>query len=71
MTVVRVEVPELLTVEECSEITRVPKSTLANWAADADRGRSAFGPPHIQLSPRKRVWAKADVVAWIEQKRGQ
>lgn len=70
MTVQRVDVPELLTVEEVSEITRVPKSTLANWAADADRGRAAFGPPHIQLSPRKRVWAKADVVAWIDEKRG-
>lgn len=69
MTVHRVEVPVLLTVEEVSEITRVPKSTLAGWAADAERGRSTYGPPHIQLSPRKRVWAKEDVIAWIEEMR--
>lgn len=66
----QMKVPELLTVEEVSVITRIPKSTLQNWAADADRGKTAFGPPHIRLSPRKRVWAKEDVLDWIEGKRG-
>lgn len=66
----QVQMPELMTVEEVSEITRIPKSTLQNWAADADRGLIPFGPPHIRLSPRKRVWAKEDVLAWIEDKKG-
>lgn len=67
----QVQMPQLMTVEEVSEITRIPKSTLQNWASDADRGLIAFGPPHIRLSPRKRVWAKDDVLAWIEDKRGR
>lgn len=62
---------KLLTVDEVSEITRVPKSTLQNWAAYADRGAIAYGPPHVQLSPRKRVWVLEDVLAWIEEKRGR
>ena len=67
----QVKFPELLTVEEVSEITRIPKSTLANWAADADRGGQAVGPPHIRFSPRKRLWAAEDVAAWVESKRRQ
>lgn len=69
MNVSLVNPVRLLTVDEVSEITRVPKSTLQNWAADADRGETAYGPPHVQLSPRKRVWVLEDVLGWIEEKR--
>lgn len=67
----QVRVPELLTVDEVSKITRIPKSTLQNWAADTDRGGEAIGPPHIRLSPRKRLWAAEDVAIWVESKRGR
>lgn len=66
-----VEVPELLVADQVSELTTISVPTLQAWAALADKEDVYLGPPHIRLSPRKRVWAKEDVVAWIEEKRGQ
>jgi hypothetical protein len=42
-------------------IVRNPK-TLARWVA-----QQGFPPP-IQLGPRTRVWAEADVDAWISRR---
>lgn len=66
-----VKIPDLLVVDEVSEITRVPKKTIQNWASAADHGLPRRGPKHIRLSPKRRVWARDDVLSWIEEKRGQ
>lgn len=49
----------LMTIDEVSEYTQIPKSTLYNW-----RHRNE-GPPSISLGRRVR-YRRSDVEAWLD-----
>ncbi|MBN7424564.1 DNA-binding protein [Mycobacteroides abscessus subsp. massiliense] len=41
-------------------------STLHEYAQRRELGLPSYGPPHVQLGPRRRRWLRRDVLAWIE-----
>jgi predicted DNA-binding transcriptional regulator AlpA len=51
---------DLLTLAEASEITRVPVATLRFW-----RSRGEIGPKSFKLGPRRVMYRREDVEAWI------
>jgi prophage regulatory protein len=51
---------KLLTAQEVMERTTLAKSTLHDWA------RTGKGPRSFKFG-RRRVWAEADVLAWIAE----
>ncbi|MCO1339336.1 hypothetical protein BJH93_10595 [Kocuria polaris] len=59
----------LIDAEEASKLTGVPKSTLHLWAAARDAGEYNDGPSHYALGPRRRMWDRADLLAWLASKR--
>lgn len=54
--------PNLLTVAEVAELTRLATSTLCDWA------KKGKGPKSYKLG-RRRVYDEADVLAWIKTHR--
>lgn len=54
---------ELMTVRECSEYLRTPIPTIRYWRS---RGE---GPPGFKLGAKRLMFNKADVDAWLEEKR--
>jgi predicted DNA-binding transcriptional regulator AlpA len=53
---------DLLTLTEAAEITRVPAATLRYWRSCGD-----IGPKSFKLGPRRVMYRRADVEAWIEE----
>ncbi|MCB0055657.1 MAG: helix-turn-helix domain-containing protein [Anaerolineae bacterium] len=51
---------ELMTIEEVSEVTRVPVPTLRWW-----RSTNSGGPRSARVG-RRVMYRRADVEAWIE-----
>lgn len=58
---------DLLTVTEVADITRVPRSTLYEWASRRASGEE-IGPRVLDLSPRNKRWRRADVLDWLADK---
>lgn len=50
---------ELIPFREVNRITNVPRSTWSAWES------AGLAPKGIKLGPRKTLWAKADVVAFL------
>ena len=53
---------DLLTLTETAEITRVPAATLRFW-----RSRGDTGPKSFKLGPRRVMYRREDVEAWLEE----
>ena len=51
---------QLLTIDEVSEVTRVPVSTLRFW-----RSVGNLGPPSGRVG-RRVMYRKVDVAAWLD-----
>ena len=60
---------DMLTAQQVHDLTGVPISTLHDWASKRERGIEAPGPHHLRLSDRHRLWARRDVVAWLNAAR--
>lgn len=54
--------PDFITIQQVSEITGLSRSTLSQM-----RWHNT-GPRWYQLSPRKHLYRRSDVLAWIEEK---
>ncbi|MGP5228536.1 helix-turn-helix transcriptional regulator [Arthrobacter rhombi] len=65
----KTEAMELLDAAQASELTGIPRSTLHLWAAARDSGEPVDGPPHFRISPRRRMWSRDDLLAWLESRR--
>ncbi|MCA4132958.1 AlpA family transcriptional regulator [Arthrobacter sp. M4] len=52
--------PELLVIDEVSELTRIPVATLRYWR------HQGTGPKAARLGGRL-VYKKADVIGWVNQ----
>lgn len=63
-----VDVPELLTARQVSDMTRISVATLHDWAVKRENGLRACGPAHHRLGHQRR-WSKADVLAWLASTR--
>ncbi|WP_328411254.1 helix-turn-helix transcriptional regulator [Nocardia sp. NBC_00403] len=50
-----------LRAKQCEELTGIPEATWRWWA---HVGR---GPESFKLGPRRRVWRKSVVLAWIAE----
>lgn len=60
----------MLKAAQVSGLTRIPVSTLHDWAAKRERGDvDAPGPRHFRLSSRHRRWRRSDVDDWLEASR--
>lgn len=57
---------ELLTVEQVAQLTTIPVGTLRYWR-HLDNGT---GPRSFKLGPRRVVYRRGDVDAWIAQQYG-
>lgn len=57
---------EFLTAQQVSVLVPYSISTLHEYAQRRELGLPSYGPPHVQLGPRRRRWLRRDVVAWIE-----
>jgi DNA-binding transcriptional MerR regulator len=54
---------EMLTREEVASVFRVTTETLRDWDKDGK------GPPSVKVGPRTVLYAKKDVVAYLEERR--
>ncbi|AMU64500.1 helix-turn-helix transcriptional regulator [Mycobacteroides abscessus] len=57
---------KFLTAQEVSVMVPYSVSTLHEYAQRRELGLPSYGPPHVQLGPRRRRWLRRDVLAWIE-----
>lgn len=62
-----VELPELLSAREVSDITGLPVSTLHDYAVRREAGEPVNAPVHVNLGPRRRRWRLSDVEAWFKE----
>lgn len=59
----------LVDAQEAAAITGIPVSTLHSWAAARDRGAAIEAPRHVRISDRRRLWERAELLAWIDARR--
>ncbi|WP_084506667.1 helix-turn-helix transcriptional regulator [Nocardia violaceofusca] len=53
-----------LRAKQCEALTGIPEATWRWWA------HVGYGPESFKMGPRRRVWKKSTVLAWIaEQER--
>ncbi|QDO88355.1 helix-turn-helix domain-containing protein [Ornithinimicrobium ciconiae] len=52
---------DLLTVPEAAEVLHIPEATLRYWIHRGDTGPRSF-----KLGPRRRMYKREDVLAWME-----
>jgi predicted DNA-binding transcriptional regulator AlpA len=52
---------DLLDIPEVSKVTRVPEATLRYWR------HKGTGPKSFKLGPRRVMYRREDVEAWIEE----
>ncbi|MEU1210002.1 DNA-binding protein [Nocardia sp. NPDC005825] len=52
---------EFLRAKQLEELTGIPEATWRWWA------HIGFGPESFKLSPRRRVWRRSTVLAWIAE----
>ncbi|MGW0252764.1 helix-turn-helix transcriptional regulator [Nocardia goodfellowii] len=50
-----------LRAKDCEKLTGIPEATWRWWA------HVGLGPASFKLSPRRRVWRKSVVLAWIKE----
>lgn len=50
-----------MTTREVSQLTHIPEATLRWWRVQGGKE----GPPSFSLSPRKVVYKRTSVMAWI------
>lgn len=53
---------EFLRAKQLEELTGIPEATWRWWA------HIGFGPESFKLSPRRRVWRRSTVLAWIAER---
>lgn len=58
---------QILSTEEVSEMTTIPAATLRFWRHRND----GTGPRSFRLGPRKVVYKRSDVEAWLEAQYAQ
>ena len=54
--------PDLLDIPEVSKLTHVPEATLRYW-----RHKRTTGPKSFKVGPRRVMYKREDVEAWIEE----
>lgn len=50
--------------KECEKATGIPAATWRYWV------HTGQGPKSFKLGPRRRVWRKSSVLAWIAEQEG-
>ncbi|BDU05997.1 helix-turn-helix transcriptional regulator [Nocardia cyriacigeorgica] len=50
-----------LRAKDCEKLTGIPEATWRWWA------HIGYGPISFKLGPRRRVWRKSAVLAWIAE----
>ncbi|MFG1797255.1 helix-turn-helix transcriptional regulator [Nocardia sp. NPDC049149] len=54
-----------LRAKGCEELTGIPEATWRWWA------HVGYGPESFKLGPRRRVWKRSVVLAWIAEQERQ
>ena len=56
--------PQLMTIDQLSDFTQIPKQTLYRWRSEG------VGPPGLRLGRHVR-YRRSDVDAWLGSPKGQ